>query len=136
MGRATVCLLNRERQRRGLRALRVNNRLSRAALSHTRDMVKRRYFDHVSPTGRDLTDRVTVAGYVSRAERWEVGENLAWGIGGLATPRSIVAGWMRSPGHRHNILDRRFREIGIGVIDGSGRAATAAVYTTTFGYRR
>jgi uncharacterized protein YkwD len=137
IGSATVCLINRERTRRGMRRLRVNRHLSRAALSHTVDMVQKRYFAHVSTAGLDLIDRLALAGYLRRAERWQVGENLARGIGSSGTPRRTVVGWIHSPAHRRNILDRRFREIGIGVIDGpDGSAPAAAAYTATFGYRR
>jgi uncharacterized protein YkwD len=66
-----------------------------------------------------------------------VGENIAWGSQELATPRSIVNGWMHSPGHRANILNRRFREIGIGVSRGAPEPGfdRAATYATDFGAR-
>ena len=66
-----------------------------------------------------------------------IGENLAWGSGERSTPRSIVRAWMNSAGHRHNILNGRFREIGIGVVDSSpvSTANRGATYTTTFGSR-
>ena len=71
------------------------------------------------------------------ARSWTVGENLAWGSGTRSTPREIVNAWMKSPGHRANILQRRFREIGIGVVFEAphGSSSTAATYTTTFGAR-
>jgi uncharacterized protein YkwD len=129
---ATVCLINHERQRRGLRRLASNRRLSRAALSHTIDMVEHRYFSHVSKVGLGPIDRLRAAGYLRQARRWAVGENLAWGIGGLGTPRAMVAGWMTSPGHRRNILNRSFGEIGVGAVT----LRSAAAYTADFAYRR
>jgi uncharacterized protein YkwD len=134
---STVCLLNVERTSRGLRALRVNGRLSAAAEQHTNDMVRKRYFSHTSRSGSDSGDRIRSQGYLSGARSWMIGENLAWGSGERSTPRSIVRAWMASPGHRHNILTARFREIGIGVassapVSTSNRGAT---YTTTFGSR-
>lgn len=134
----TVCLLNRERTSRGLRALRVNESLSAAAQAHTNDMVDSRYFAHDSRSGGDVVDRVRSRGYLSNVRSWMVGENLAWGSGSRSTPGSIVDAWMQSPGHRANILTARFREIGIGLSFGApvsvgGRAA--ATYTTTFGSR-
>lgn len=137
LARAAVCLINNRRARHGLRPLRVNRRLTRAAIVHTHDMVHRRYFAHASGRGRDVVDRLYLSGYLGGRFAWSVGENLAWGSGSLGTPRSIVRSWMRSAGHRDNILDRRFREIGIGVI---ARAPVrtglpAATYTTTFGVR-
>lgn len=136
--RATVCLLNFKRQRHGLSKLERDRRLTRAARVHNLDMVRRRYFAHVSSRGRDVGDRTRSTGYTRGARRWVVGENLAWGAGSRSTPRNIVRAWMRSAGHRRNILDRRFREIGISVafgapVDIDGPSAT---YTTTFGKRR
>ena len=139
LSKATVCLLNRERTSRRMRALRVNRRLSRAALAHTRDMVEKRYFEHVSKSGADVVDRLLSTGYLGRVRSWLVGENLAWGTHSLSTPRQTVTSWMDSRGHRSNILKRRFREIGIGVVfhaPARTRDRVAATYTTTFGYRR
>lgn len=139
LAKATVCLVNRERTRRGMRALRENRRLSRAALAHTEDMVEKRYFQHVSKSGTDVVDRLLSTGYLGGVRSWLVGENLAWGTNSLSTPRQTVTNWMNSPGHRANILKRRFREIGIGVVfhaPSGTREPVAATYTTTFGYRR
>ena len=139
LSKATVCLVNKERTRRGMRALRVNRRLSQAALAHTRDMVEKRYFEHVSKAGTDVVDRLLSTGYLGRVRSWLVGENLAWGTQSLSTPRQTVTNWMESPGHRANILKRRFREIGIGVVFHAPTRRSdrvAATYTTTFGYRR
>ena len=134
---ATVCLLNNARQQHGLGRLRANGRLSTAAAAHSGDMVRKRYFSHTSRTGRDVVDRLRNSGYIPGATSWVVGENIAWGSGGRSTPRSIVSAWMNSPGHRQNILSRRFREIGIGVAfdTPTGSYSTGATYTTTFGTR-
>ncbi len=137
IARSTVCLLNEERAERGLAKLQLNPRLSQAATAHSLDMVDNKYFEHVSKSGRDVVDRLNSTGYLGRARNWAVGENLAWGSGGRSIPRRIVNGWMGSPGHRHNILSARFREIGIGVALGTpaNRAPKGATYTTTFGTR-
>jgi len=141
MAKSTVCLLNNQRARRGLHKLRQNARLSKAARQHTSDMVRRRYFSHVSKSGSDIVDRLNRNGYMRGARSWTVGENLAWGSGTRSTPREIVQAWMRSRGHRANILQRRFREIGIGVVfatphrSSSAAGRAAATYTTTFGAR-
>lgn len=137
LAKAAVCLVNRERTRRGMRELRTNSRLSRAAASHTRDMIEQHYFEHVSQTGQNVVDRLLSTGYLGKVTNWLVGENLAWGIGSLSTPREIVISWMNSPGHRRNILKRRFREIGVGVVFNAptSNAPVAATYTNTFGYR-
>jgi len=138
LARASVCLINNRRTRRGLPRLRINNRLTKAAMWHTHDMVRRSYFGHLSRRGRDVVDRLRGARYLGGRFSWAVAENLAWGSGNLGTPRQIVRAWMRSPGHRRNILDRRYREIGIGVIARGPvhTDLTAATYTTTFGVRR
>jgi uncharacterized protein YkwD len=138
LARAAVCLINKRRAARGVPRLRINRRLSRAAMWHTHDMVRHRYFGHVSRRGRDVVDRLYGTRYLGGRFSWAVGENLAWGSGGRGTPRQIVQAWMDSPGHRRNMLDGRYREIGIGVI-ANGPVRTelpAATYTTTFGVRR
>jgi uncharacterized protein YkwD len=63
-----------------------------------------------------------------------LGEDLAWGSGTLGTPREIVASWMASPGHRANILDRKFREGGMGVAFGDpGAGEDGVTYALDFG---
>jgi uncharacterized protein YkwD len=135
---ATRCLLNQKRRANGLRPLRGNGRLHRAAGRHTVDMARRDYFSHTSISGASFIDRIRRSGYLRRASAWSVGENIAWGTGELSTPRSIVRAWMRSTGHRANILNGRFREIGIGISFGApvrSSASPAATYTTDFGAR-
>jgi uncharacterized protein YkwD len=109
---ATLCLLNVERRRRGLRPLRENRSLAAAARYHSRDMVARRYFAHTSPSGDTVSSRIKRTGYMA-GRPCTVGENLAWGTGPMSTPASIMDGWMHSPEHRGNILYPRFRQIGI-----------------------
>lgn len=138
LARAAVCLINSRRARRGMVRLRLNHKLTKAAMRHTHDMVRRGYFGHVSHRGRDVVDRLRRSRYLDGRFSWRVGENLAWGSGRLGTPRRIVRSWMESAGHRRNMLDPRYREIGIGVI-ARGPVRTdlpAATYTTTFGVRR
>jgi uncharacterized protein YkwD len=138
LARAAVCLINNRRVRRGRPRLRINHRLSKAAMWHTHDMVRRSYFGHVSERGRDVVDRLYRIHYLGGRFSWAVGENLAWGSGSRGSPRQIVRAWMNSPAHRRNMLDPRFREIGVGVI-ANGPVHTdipAATYTTTFGIRR
>jgi len=99
------------------------------------------YFEHVgaggSGGGTPLA-RLRAVGYISSSrDSYEVGENIAWGTLSLATPRAIVAAWMRSPPHRANILDPRYRETGIGVCahppTSLAHGQPGAVYTQDFG---
>lgn len=136
-GQATLCLLNRERTSRGLPALRVNALLSQASLAHSRDMVRLNFFEHTSADGRSVGDRLRAIGY-SRGVSASAGENIAYGVGRKATPESIVRAWMRSEGHRADILRPSFTEIGIGVALGAPEVnadeqSKAATYTTDFG---
>lgn len=134
--RATLCVLNAERARRDLRPLRLNRRLSRAARRHSRAMARKRFFSHTSPGGRTFMDRIRRTGYLRGARRWNIGENIAWGSGGLSAPRSVATAWMKSAGHRANILSRSFGSIGIGVARGTPFGGGGAIYTTDFGRRR
>lgn len=79
--------------------------LGDAALAHSRDMATRRYFNHRAKDGSEAAERATRAGY-----RWRrVGENIAFG---QRTPEEAVAGWLDSPGHCANIMNRDFTEMG------------------------
>ena len=127
--RATLCLLNAEREQEGLRPLRSDGVLARAARRHAEDMAERGYFAHESPGGTGPHERIRRAGY--RDARL-TGENLAQGEREAGAPSSIVDGWMHSPGHRANVLRRRFEEIGIGI----AQDGDMAIYVTTFGARR
>jgi uncharacterized protein YkwD len=95
----------------------------------------------VSPSGETLTERIKDdTRYLAQARGWEIGENLAWGTGTLATPSQIVAGWMASPPHRANILNAGFREMGMGIalgapVAGATAASGAATYANQFGRR-
>jgi uncharacterized protein YkwD len=130
-----LCLVNAQRAANGRRPLRRNRKLARSARRHSRDMVANRYFAHDSPAGATLRDRVARTGWMRSRRPWAIGENLAWGTSTLAPPAAIMATWMASPGHRRNLLDPRFRVIGIGIAQGVPftASATGATYTTDFG---
>jgi uncharacterized protein YkwD len=136
---AIVCLLNRERAARGRPALRTEPTLRGVAGDYARLMVELGFFDHVSPHGSTMLSRVRATSYLQRTVAWSLGENLAWGSGDLSTPAATVAAWMRSSGHRANILDARFREVGVGVALGApadlDSGDSAATYVTEFGRR-
>jgi hypothetical protein len=139
--RRLLCLMNRARARYGLRPLRTNRCLHRVAARHAHDMVNRRYFAHTTPNGWDPGRRARASGYVPRRAAWLVGENIAWGVAGAARPRWVVRAWMHSPSHRHNILSRRFRDVGIGVargvpVRGFRRVPLRATFSVSFGLQR
>ena len=130
--RTTLCLLNAERRQRGIKAFRDNERLDKASQRHANDMSRRNYFAH-----GDFVGRIRAAHYLSGARGYTVGENIAWGSWDYATPANIVDGWMHSPGHRANILNARFKEIGLGIARGApvGGQDRAGTYVTDFGTR-
>jgi uncharacterized protein YkwD len=136
---STLCLLNEQRVGHGLRRLRANETLERVATAYTRRMVRDSFFDHVAPGGSTMLGRVRATNYLRGTGSWSLGENLAWGTGSLATPARTVDAWMNSAGHRRNILDRSFKEIGVGITLGApvevSAAQAAATYATEFGAR-
>jgi len=104
-------LTNTARQRHGCRPLALDPRLARAAREHAHDMVARHYFSHVTPDGRDPSDRAMAAGFPAGA-----GENIAVGF---PSASAVMDGWMGSKGHRANILDCGYTVIGVGYDPGT-----------------
>jgi uncharacterized protein YkwD len=129
----TLDELNAARTTHGAPALAPDARLARAARGHSRDMVARHYFDHVSPDGDDVHQRIARTGWLHRRPAWRLGENLAWGTGRLATPHAVVAAWLHSPPHRRLMLARRLRVVGIGVAPGTPGHGPGLTYTADFG---
>jgi uncharacterized protein YkwD len=131
-----ICLINAERTDRGMRALRLDGDLRRAAVRHSADMVRRTYFSHVTPGGVDFGTRIRDVGY-GKGQAWRAGEALGWGTGSKATPAALVDEWLASPPHRHILLDPGFRELGVGVVAGAPRAVSSglpgATYSVDFG---
>jgi uncharacterized protein YkwD len=134
---ALVCAISAERAGRNLPVVHANRLLARAAQGHADDMVVRQYFGHVSPGGSTLGDRVNATGYIKDRRDWELGEAIAWAQQPLDTPDSLMRAWLASPGHRAIILDRRFRDVGIGVTPGltDGSANPGATAVLDFGFR-
>jgi uncharacterized protein YkwD len=133
---ATLCLLNEQRAANGIAALRSEPTLEAAATTYAQSMVEQRFFAHVSPSGQTLEDRLV--SYTTDTRSYTIGENLAWGQSVLGTPVATVNAWMRSQGHRDNILNPNFEEIGVGIVPGSPRGGlldAGATYATEFGFR-
>jgi uncharacterized protein YkwD len=131
------CLMNAMRENNGLPDLAQESRLAKASVDHSQDMVDNRYFAHDSLDGRDVVARLTAVGYIPEQGDWVVGENLAWGSGGLGTPRALVNAWMNSPPHRENLLSADYKEVGMGVVFGTpdAEATDGITVTTDFGTR-
>jgi uncharacterized protein YkwD len=127
------CEINAIRTANGLPPMGTTHALRIAAMRHSRDMVRRHYFAHVSPSGLTVTDRVKRAGYLAGAHRPQVGENIGWGSGDLATPAAIVQAWMNSPPHRAIILTATFRDVGVGIAKGAPAGGDGATYTLDVG---
>jgi uncharacterized protein YkwD len=119
--------MNEARQANGLRPLRADWRLERAARAHSSKMLRTNTFYHGAFSAR--IRRVGV-----RSPR--VGENLAWGQGSLGAARSIVSMWLASPEHRANLLHAGYRIVGVGALRGcfAGHHHTLMV-TTDFAGR-
>lgn len=135
---SVLCLVNRVREHYGLSRLRYNPDLRRSAIGHSNDMVANGYFSHFGPGGSTPSGRIARAGYLARARGYFLGEDLAGGDGRrYGSPLAIFHGWMRSPPHRANILDRRFDDAGVGVARGFplGGGPNSATYTIDFGTR-
>ncbi|WP_435057901.1 CAP domain-containing protein [Streptomyces sp. bgisy060] len=120
-----VALANAERKKAGCSPLRSEGRLRRAAQEHSDDMSARGYYEHHSPEGRDAGDRMSSAGYAWSS--W--GENIHRGP---KTPARAMKDWMDSPGHRANILNCAFKDIGVGVT----LSANGPWWVQDFGTRR
>lgn len=122
-----VQLTNLERASRGLEPLEWNNNLAEAAAAMCCEMINRDFFDHVDPDGKNVVDRAEAAGYTSW---YMLGENLA---GGQYSPEEVVQAWMDSPGHRENILEPDFTEIGVAYREGG---SYRTYWTQVFGTPR
>ena len=102
-----IQLLNQEREKKGLARLVEQSQLTQAARLHSQDMACNQFFSHVSPTAGDVIERVTVQGYSYSS----VGENIA---AGQVDPSGVVEAWMSSTGHRANILNGTYTQVGVG----------------------
>ena len=136
---AVRCLVNRKRANHGLRSLGKSGRLKEAAQWHTGYMKDHGCFSHECPGEPSVLSRLKRVNYiVGGLSAWLYGENIAYGQSRLGTPKAIVRAWMHSPGHRYNILNAQFRQIGVGFSRGTPPepGAGGSTITTDFGMRR
>jgi uncharacterized protein YkwD len=140
---ALTCLINQERAERNRKRLRPNADLAAVAKKHTKVMLAQECFKHECPGERPLKKRIETSGYLKPGERYGYGENL----GCATTPANMIEAWMTSASqfHKKNILDRKFRHLGIGAKQGTpyprgsdqcrpGR--NYVTYTVIFGWRK
>ncbi|MEK7556711.1 MAG: CAP domain-containing protein [Patescibacteria group bacterium] len=123
----TIAETNRHRAEAGLPALPLNAKLAAAAQAKVNDMFQKQYFDHIGPDGRGPADWVEDTNYAYIA----VGENLA--LGNFAGDAALVNAWMSSPGHRANILNQHFAEIGVATAQGTFQGEQTWLAVQTFG---
>jgi uncharacterized protein YkwD len=138
--RAVLAAINDVRVRRRLPPLRAAPGLRLAAAAHSAEMARLGYFEHESANGTHFWRRIRRF-YPARGYRqWQVGENLA-----ASSPRlsahEAVSDWLQSPGHRANLLDRGWREVGVaavfeGAAPGEFEGEPTVIVTVDFGYRR
>jgi uncharacterized repeat protein (TIGR02543 family) len=108
-----LTLVNQERSAQHLHSLSWDTELHDAARGHSVDMAANNYFSHTSQDGRTFSDRIQAAGYQYNT----AGENIA---AGYSTPEAAMNGWMNSSGHRANILNSSYCDLGVGYAYDSG----------------
>jgi hypothetical protein len=117
-----LCLVNKERTRRGLKPLGIDPKLTKCAQQHSDDQARRRKMSHNGSNGSSPSQRVKKSGYNYRS----TGENVAYGQRSM---EAVMKDWMNSPGHRRNILDPKFTSFGSGV----AYSGSTPYYTQDFG---
>ncbi|MEK7149532.1 MAG: CAP domain-containing protein [Patescibacteria group bacterium] len=119
---------NTERAMAVLPTLKENENLNKAALAKARDMFKNQYFEHISPVdGVGPAELAKQAGY----DYLEVGENLI--LGNFENDKAVVEGWMNSSGHRANILNSKYKEIGVAALKGIYQGKEVWIAVQEFG---
>lgn len=121
---------NKERIKAGLIPFTTNALLSSSAKFKVEDMISREYFEHTSPTGITVSDLGDMVGY----QYITMGENLA--LGNFDSAEDIVKAWMDSPGHRENILNENYLEIGIYIARGKYQGRNVWFAVQHFGTTR
>ncbi len=136
---AMLCLINGERTKRGMSALHASTTLKSAALTHSGEMITGKFMSHSSPGGGGVRLRAATTGYLPNMTCSSLlGETIAFASGTLATPVRLVSSLMKDPPHRKTMLDRRFRDAGVGFALGApmaGVGGSSATVTIDFGRR-
>jgi uncharacterized protein YkwD len=136
---AVTCLIDRERARHRLPALRPNPDLRGIASSLAREMASSGFFGDDSEAGQTPWERITESPYAVGAQVVAAAQNIGWGTGGLATPQGVVEEWMRSTPHRLIMLSDGYRDVGVGAAPIAPSSVTderpGATYTVEFAAR-
>lgn len=115
-----IVLINDYRSAHHLGKLIMNTQLGLSANEHSRDMLRKGYFDH--------------RGFPQRVRKYRnasyVGENISWGTGGFGKPDGVLSLWRSSPPHKKVLLTARFTRIGVGMVEGKFFGQNGAVITT------
>lgn len=122
----TLVLTNQERGKSGLGSLTLNAKLSSAASAKANDMFQNQYWAHVSPAGKEPWAFITASGYSYRV----AGENLARDFNHTT---DMVVAWMNSPSHKANIMNGRYTEIGLAVMNGQLQGVDTTLVVQMFG---
>src|SRR3954462_873041 len=132
--------INNFRRAHNLTPLRLNTRLTLAARAHTDEMAQQGYFAHESANGSSFWKRIQ-GFYTSSPWRfWSVGENLLWSSPDVS-PSHALQMWLPSPEHKANLMNARWREIGVAAVHeaaapGVFKGLDVTIVTTDFGVRR
>lgn len=126
---ALVEMTNIDRQKLGLTVLKENPVLERAAYLKAQDMLKNGYFSHMSPAGVSPWYWFNLSGYNYRY----AGENLAIGF---LDSSEVNQAWLDSPSHRANLLNDKYKEIGVAVLTGDFQGAETTIVVQLFGSKQ
>jgi uncharacterized protein YkwD len=138
--RSIIVEINAVRRERGAEPLRISVRLAAAALQHSQEMAERGYFSHSSANGESFSRRIPRFYPLRQHALWMAGENLYWATG-TTTADTTIEAWLESPAHRANLLNRQWREVGIGAVfvdsaPGVYSGSPVTIVTADFGVRR
>jgi uncharacterized protein YkwD len=120
-----IALINQERANEGVGALSANSSLTLAARNHSQDMACNNFFSHTSPTTGSPFDRILAAGYSYSSAAENIGA-------GYSSAAAVVEAWMNSSGHRDNILNSNYVNVGLGYAYWNG-STYGHYWTATFG---
>ncbi len=131
--------INELRREQGLRELRLNSALSRAALGHSFSMAKHGFFSHSGWDGSPFWQRIKPNYPPHPTTYWGVGENMLWASPDLSADQAIEL-WLASSPHRKNLLTPTWREVGLGAVralsaPGVYEGLDVTILTADFGVR-